>query len=210
MGRIVSTDTEAPEPFATLDDYVARHGAVPTEDEARVEALLAEVSATIRAHTGQRITRATTTQRFPIRRGKVTLTDRPIHDIVSVKVARSSNALAFTRVSDTEIQFDQADLIVGDVAITETDVEYDHGYDDSHDPRGVLPRLAGMTLDLTARAYGVRAQDSGVTQESIQGYSYQIGGAAAAGSSGLLPAEEKALDKLVGKPLRATTFAIAP
>lgn len=207
MGRIVSA-TAAPAPFATVEDYIARHGDIPTQDVARIEALLLEVSSTIRGYTGQRITRATTTQRIPIVRCKATLSDRPVHDVLSVTNPWNDSEVPYTRLTDNVLEFELRDLLDRGTPIVQVDVEYDHGFDDDYDPRGVLPALVGMTTDLAARAYGVKPQDSGVTQESIAGYSYQIGGAAAAGARGLLPADELALDRLLGTRRKATTFEI--
>lgn len=67
------------------------------------------------------------------------------------------------------------------------DVTYTHGIDPVPD------EIVALVCQVAARALGVEPDQSGVSQETISGYSYTLGSAAAAGGLGLLPAEKEVL-----------------
>jgi len=73
------------------------------------------------------------------------------------------------------------------------DVTYSHAFD-----ADVLASVAGVVATIAARAYGHPLEAGAVTSESVQGYSYSTGSAAASGGFGLLPAEHRKLRRLVG------------
>lgn len=55
--------------------------------------------------------------------------------------------------------------------------------------------VASVIYQITGRALGRAADETGLTQESIGSYSYSVGAAAAAGTAGMLPDERAVLDR---------------
>lgn len=183
--------------LATADDVEARLGrSLTTAEEERVDALLADASASIRSYTGQQFTQATTTDRFRVRRGSVTLPQRPVASIDSVTDVRTSTSVYH--------RWDGIDRIVFSVSALDefewepfrvgngppvVEIEYTHGYETIPD------EIIGVVCSVVTRSLGRRPEDSAVSQESIAGYSYSIGSAGAAGGFGLLPDERAVLDR---------------
>lgn len=208
MGRTITPST-APDPLATVEDYEVHVGPVGAENVARIEALLVSASASIRAYVRRTITRAETVERCKLRRYRITLKERPIHEITSVVAAGGDAELAYTSTDEGILEFTPYALLNSDGTYpAQIDVTYSHGLDDSYDPSGVLPAVVGMACTVAARAFGVKPESSGVTSETISGYTYQLGAAAAAGGVGLLPNEEAALRRLFMRS-RAGTLDIA-
>lgn len=58
----------------------------------------------------------------------------------------------------------------------------------------VPPAIVAVCCQMAIRAYGLDPKDSGHQQESIVGYSYSVGVAAASGGIGMLPDERRVLD----------------
>jgi hypothetical protein len=69
------------------------------------------------------------------------------------------------------------------------DVTYSHGYET------VPADIVAVVCQIVGRAFGRTADATAVTQESIAGYSYSIGGAAAQGPLGLMQNEREVLDR---------------
>ena len=207
MGRTIAPTTAAA-PLATLDDYLVHVGPVADTATARVEALLASSSASIRTFTNRTITRATATERCVVNRWRVNLKERPIHTVSAVVAAGTETAVAYTIPRDGRIEFDPAALATSTGYLTEIDVTYEHGLDADYDPSGILPAVVGICCTIAARAFGVKPETAGVTSETISGYTYQLGAAAAAGGVGLLPSEQLALRRLF-KQVRAGSLEIA-
>jgi len=200
--------------LATSADLEARLGRALTTDEAtRAAKLLTDASAMVRTHTHQDITRSTTTQRVkqiavPELVGSVCwpgflrLPQRPVNSIVSVTDI-DGNVL----ISGTDYRW------VGGqkVAIfypSYVDVSYNHGLDSLNDDRGVLDAVAGIVCQIVGRALGRPADETALSQETVDGYSYTVGAAASAGPFGVLDDEKAALDSLLGR-VKATSMRLA-
>jgi hypothetical protein len=69
------------------------------------------------------------------------------------------------------------------------DVTYTAGYDD------VPADVVAVVVQIALRAFGVNAEQTGLQSESIAGYSYSVGSAAASGGLGMLQAEREVLDR---------------
>lgn len=176
-----------------VSDIEAHLGRALTSPEvARVAALMADASGSIRSYTKQTITEETTTDVLRIRNGRVRLPQRPV---TAVTVVVNSNG------DPVIYQWDGADsLVTGSnvpdawawvpfassiVALT---VTYTHGYNPIPDD------IIGVGCSMVMRALGREPVDAGMTSESIQGYSYTIGAIGAAGALGLLDSERMILD----------------
>jgi hypothetical protein len=181
------------DPLATEADIAARLSRALTGTEAaRVDALLTDASAAVRSHVPQEFTRATTTDRLLVRRGVVRLPQRPVIAIDAV-IGATGNPVLY--------RWDGDDLLhsTGDVPDTfawvpycdgprYVDVTYTHGYAPIPDD------IVAVVCSIVTRALGRIPTDAGLTSESIAGYSYSIGSAAAAGGLGMLPDERAVLD----------------
>lgn len=190
--------------LASIGDMEARLGRELETDQqvARVEALLADASAAVRSYTGQQFTRATTTDRLtPPVRGPVVLPQRPVNDVTAVAsvlgVAQQflwdglnlyvGTYLAGVIINLAEAYYDGG-RYYGSNRRQPIDVTYDHGY-------SVIPGdVVAVVCQMAGRAFGRPLEDSGVQQESIGGYAYTTGVAAAAGGVGMLRDERAVLD----------------
>jgi hypothetical protein len=208
------------DPFATSDDVVERLGRELSPSEAqRIDALLVDASGSIRARSRQIITRAVSTLRVrPIpdsrprrqyrqdifysyenrdrRVGLVSLPQRPVNSITSVKWEGTDLAYRWDGLSIIEVG-----------TLRPVDVVYDHGYDTTNDDLGVLDTIGGICCQIVGRALGRPADTVGLQQESIAGYSYTVGAAAAAGAAGMMQDEKDALDALFPR-VRARTIRL--
>ncbi len=170
-------------PLATVADVEARLGRTLTDDEEdQMEALLADVSAAVRAYTGQEITAATASDiRLKVRGRTVRLPQRPVTAVDSVDNV-SGDAVTFTWYAGDTLNVDYAP------AEGWVDVTYDHGFED------VPPDIIAVVCNIAMRAFGTPSEQTGMQSESIGTYSYTIGGAAAAGTLGMLADEKAVLD----------------
>lgn len=168
--------------LATTDDLEARLGRPLTADEfARAPAVLADVSASIRARTGQTFERGTHELRARVKRGMVRLSQRPVHDVTTV-TDRHGTAVAHEWDGLDRVYVDTL-CLPGRAPVQVVDVTYDAGPDEA--PADVV----GVACSVALRTIGADPLEGGVVSESIDGYSYRLGSAAGAGSYGLLPAE---------------------
>jgi hypothetical protein len=148
--------------------------------------MLNDVSAAVRAYTGQYFTRTETTERLTVDRGTVRLTQHPVHavttvtDLTGAEIVASWNGL------------DRVTLDPGPAATFVTipvDVTYDHGYD-------TIPAdIVAVVCHIVARSLGSPAEDARLTGQSIDGYSEQFGTIGAAGPFGLFADEQRILDR---------------
>lgn len=193
--------------LATANDLQARLTRTLTDaDAARVAALLDDASAAVRKYVRQRIDQVETTDRLKVRNANhemfVTLPERPVVDISSVADI-NGNTVEYEWDGATRLRLTwrTGETFASDLysELRYVDVTYTHGYGDDNDPHGKLEEVAGIVANIAARAFGTPAEETGKTAESIAGYSYQIGGAAAAGAFGLLASEKDALAALFGK-----------
>jgi hypothetical protein len=182
--------------LATVADLETRLGRTLTATEAaRAETLLAGVSARVRSYTGQQFERSTSTARVRVRNGRLVLPQRPVSDVLAIKDVDGRN-VPFTWHAGSGI-------ILGTNGYPPihpveaawygrhrewVDVTYTHGYDQL--PADVVEVVCQMAL----RAFGADPSASSLGQESVEGYSYSLGSAGAAGAVGMLNDEKAALD----------------
>jgi hypothetical protein len=179
--------------LATSADVVARLGrALTTVEAARIDALLTDASASVRNYTRQTITEETTTDRLRVRGGKVRLPQRPVTAVTSVTNMNGDPVLyQWFGFDDLWTSPNVPDTWAWEpwrTGIMAVDVTYTHGYDPVPDD------IVGVVCSIVMRAIGREPVDAGITTESIQGYSYTLGSAAAAGGFGMLQAERDILD----------------
>ncbi|KAA6216392.1 hypothetical protein [Streptomyces filamentosus] len=159
-------------PLATVADLAVMLGRTftPTQ-EAQAQALLDQASSVVRAYVRQDITRATTTDTFTMRRpdptmhrcgGMVTLSQRPIVDISSVKV---------NGVEATDWWQDGSDLLLSSWAWADppaahrppqVEVTYTHGWD---------PVPGDIETIVLQAANRVIVNPSGIRSETVGGES---------------------------------------
>lgn len=182
--------------LATTAEFEARLGRALTAgaETDRVEALLDDVSAVVRAYTGQQITSSSTTDRIQVRNGTVRLPQRPVTAVAGVDNV-DGDPIGYSWDAGDAIYLDGFNPSRSfEVApfINRTpwvDVTYTHGY------ATVPADIVAVVCQMVGRAFGRTAETAGVTQESIAGYSYSVGAAAAAGPMGMLADERRILDK---------------
>lgn len=180
--------------LATSTDIEARLGRTLTTLEAtRVVPLLTDASASVRNYTRQTITQVTDdVVRLKIRNGRVRLPQRPATAVTTVKNTLGDLVL---------FQWDGGSIVVVGSNVPDTfawvpwlngmaavDVTYTHGYSTVPDD------IVGVVCSIVMRALGREPLDAGITSETIQGYSYSLGSAGAAGAFGLLSSEADILD----------------
>jgi len=198
-------------PLATTADLAARLGrALTTEETTRATALLPDASAMVRTHARQQITRSISTQRLrPYGVQKmvgsqlwpswVRLPQRPVNAVSGVV-----DLDGVVLVDGTDFRWIGGETLLI-VASGPVDVTYDHGWGDdlsvppvSNDEIGILDAVAGIVCQIVGRALGRPADETALSQETVDGYSYTVGSAASAGPFGMLEDEENALDNLLG------------
>lgn len=169
--------------LATVAQLEARLGRdIPAGTETtRATALLDDVSAAIRAYTGQAFAQDVTTVRLRARGYAVRLAQRAVNDVTAV-VDVEGNAVEFTWHAGSLIKLSSLPLDGW------VDVTYDHGDDTVPDA------IVAIACQIAGRALGTKADSAGITQETIGSYSYSIGAAAAAGAFGILESEKAILD----------------
>jgi len=186
--------------IATVDDVVARLGRdLSVEDRARVEVLLEDASSMVRQVAGRPFGTWTGTIRRRVRDGRVWLAMR---DITAVSAVKTIDAVDLDGTWDgmhlvmlsQPLAFDQDGTAVDvvDITLTRTGPTA---------PQWVV----GLVAQMAARAFGQPADRAGVQQETIAGYSYSMGSAAAQGGGGLMAAEEARL-RAAFPPLAANVW----
>lgn len=188
----------------TISDIEIRVGRTFTSTEVgRIAALIQDASAAIRLYCGRPFAEETVTVRRVPHNGTINLRRR---DVTAVSAVTTTDAVAVDHTWDglhtitisNPWRFDY-EYPTGQTT-TVVDVTYTYGSD-------VVPdAVKAVACQVVARAFGVPADQTGVQQEAIGGYSYTTGSAAAAGPVGLLPAEMRALDvyRSVGGTAQAT------
>lgn len=180
------------ETLATVDDLQDRMS-VDATDYARADALLKDASASVRRYTGQDFTETDSTVTLKVRNGRVRLPQRPVTAVASVLDANGNT------VNHTWLDGDEWVTVGSNVfdswafepwrnGYSKVTVTYTHGYETIPD------EIIGVVCQIAARAYGRPAEDTGMSSESIDGYSYSTGAAAAAGGFGMLPDERLTLE----------------
>lgn len=186
----------ATDPIATIDDLRARVQIPITslEDVTRAEALLSDASSMVRSVTGRPFGSFDVTVRLSAFDGLVKIAARDISAVASVTTVTGQDLGArwdghHTIAVGMLNQFDVDESLSPDV------VEVTYTRTGPLAPDWVV----AMVCQMAARAFGRPPEQSGVSQESIAGYSYSVGSAAAAGGIGLLPYEEAQLRRAFPK-----------
>lgn len=195
------------DPLATIDAFTDRLGRDLADSErTRAQALLVDASAKIRSFTSQEISLDSSTDRVRVRSrdGRIPLAQAPVVSVATVISVPGGVNVPFYwdglalwggwSFPDSNVEGPigwerrRHGMVV--------DVTYMHGLDPIPD------EIVALTCQVAARALGVRPDESGVSQETISGYSYTLGSAAAAGGLGLLPAEEEVLKNYMAPNVR--------
>lgn len=185
------------EPIATIEDFEVRLNKEITGsgEEDRVEALLGDASSAVRSVTGRPFGDVTVTRRVHVIDGIAHLAERDISDVTAVKTVDGTD-IGVSWNGGHRVYVGAVDLLQYDLEAAESDT-VDVTYVRSGRP---APQwVVAMVVQMAARAYGRPADQMGVQQEAIAGYSYSVGSAAAAGAIGLLPDELKRLKEAFPK-----------
>lgn len=178
--------------LATQPDLEARLGRGLTDDElAQANALLDDVSAAVILYTGQKLARATYELRTRVKRGKVRLPQKPVHDVTAV-TDRFGNAIEFTWDGLDKVIVDCCQF-TGSPPIQVVDISYDAG------PDTVPTPIVGLVSAIALRALGIDPTETAVTQESVDGYAFTIGSAGGGRAYGVLPSEGRVLAQFKGR-----------
>jgi hypothetical protein len=179
------------EPLAKTTDLVERLGRDLTEQETiRSQTLLLDASSAVRAAAGgQEISEATSDAFVFPRRERIMLPQVPVTAVNSVKNVIGTDITfswyaGFTAYVGWDAYLNQFDVepfyFPARVPLV---VNYTHGY-------AVVPdEIVAVVCGIAARALGQPPDTTGVIQESLGGYAYTLGSAAAAGGLGMLDSE---------------------
>lgn len=143
-------------PLITSQDIETRLGRPLSDAEmVRVDALIADASAEVRAYTGQLVTAGTSTVTLPVVGGRVTLPQRPVNAVVAVD-------------GDPVTEPDIVGPTLRGLWACEVTVTYEHGYDQV--PDDIVSVVAAMVLR------GLATSPAGplYSRESIGEYSYGL------------------------------------
>lgn len=169
--------------LATKADLAARLGRdITCDEDARLDALLADASALVRGYTGQDFGPATSTVILRAQAGMITLPQRPVVSVASVTAIGISgvpdvalidywwDGLDKIRLGEgncvinlPEVWWDDDDGYPGTFSVT-----YSHGADEV--PPDVVMVVCGMVLRTVTAPTSV----GGVTSETIGPYSYRL------------------------------------
>lgn len=182
--------------LATIEDLeIALETSLSGASLVRAEQLLKNASAAVVAYTGQQFLPGTSTVRLSTRKGFARLGQTPVTAVTAVEDP-NGNPMLFT--------WDGADRVYLGMNVIDTfawepfrtpirraKVTYTHG-----DP--VVPDdIKAVVLSAAGRAFGVKPQDTAVSQETIGQYNYSTGSAASSGAIGFLLPERAVLDRYV-------------
>lgn len=171
------------DPLATADDLAGRLGRTLTDTETdQAELLLADASAAVRAYCGQQFGQSDQTSRLRVRGGVIFLPQRPVTSVTTV-ADPDGNDIDFTWYAGDRIALSSPS------AAQWADVTYTAGYEE------IPADIVAVVCQIAGRALGRPADETGLASETIGQYSYSVGGAAAAGSVGMLADERAVLDR---------------
>lgn len=182
------------DPLATVEDVEVRIGRPITsiDERQRIEALLRDASAAVRLYTGRQFSTGSVTDRLRV------WNDGAVHlprEVTAVTAVASIDGLSVGHTWDgmervyvgLPDQFDVEPLVLPNSGVV--DVTYTIG------TSTVPDAIVAVVAQIAARAFGTPADGSGRQQESIAGYSYSVGTAAASGGVGMLAGEKAVLDR---------------
>jgi hypothetical protein len=187
--------------ISDLEDHLGR-ALTDVDVIVRAESLLTKASARAVTYMGQEIVESTSTSQVKVRNGIARLPQRPVTAVSGV-VNLAGGTLSYSWLNDDRVQVGSNSLNWFEVEpfrnpVAEVRITYTHGYDE------VPADIVGVVCQMAARALGQAPDATGMQQESIAGYSYTVGGAAASGPVGLMADEKAALDvyRRVGGSIR--------
>ena len=174
----------------TPGDIEARVGRPLTDAEQnRLAAVVRDVSAAIRSYTGQTITLVEDDEvRLRVVGGQIRLPQRPVVEVSAV-TSTTGTALSYEW---NGIEHADVTTWAGNYWPTHqdlVDVTYTHGY------ATVPDDIVAVACQVAIRSLAVAIDSTAMQQESIGGYSYTLGGAAANGALGFLAGERQVLDR---------------
>jgi hypothetical protein len=185
-------------PLATAADVEARLGrSLAPQEQARIDALLTDVSAMVRNRSGQKFSRIQSVTRMRAIDGKLKLVQKPVISVDLVQIVNWDDTL--TTYSPGVYWFDgidtiggvtlQSGVIVNSPAIwadqvmpAAFQVTYTHG--DTETPADILAIVCNAIL----RALGA-SSPSGTVSETVGQYSYRLDSSAVGGVVGFLADE---------------------
>lgn len=181
-----------PTPLASIADAV-RLGYTLTSG--RESELLARASARIRRAAGQHITSLTSTIRLDVESGVIYLPGGPVTAVAEVKHAADDGGSVisgwrwngYNRISNVRLR----------PCATQADVNFTHGLINSPDQLTEIVCSVAQRLGLGDSVSGMEA---GIRSESIDDYSVTYASEARVDAASLLPGEEAALAKIIGRP----------
>lgn len=189
------------EALATVDDLEAVLGRDLTDAEgARADRLLTAASNRVRrAAGGQQFTavKGDVIRRRVLNR-HVWLPQRPVNNVIAVQLPDATDlTFAWAGLSEVQVWL----LLPTSFALAPwpprerdvVDITYDHGYDPDYGYDSIPEEVRDIVVNVVTRALGLDPLDAGLTEESIQGYTYRRGAIGAAGPLGLLPDELEVL-----------------
>lgn len=191
--------------LATKADLVARLGRdITCDEDTRIEALLADASALVRAFTGQDFS-LTSGDALTIRAqgGMIRLPQRPVTAVTSV-VAIGGNGAPDVTLTDWWFDgIDQIRIGAGNYVINLPEVWWDDedGYPGtfrvtySHGYAAVPPDVVAVVCGMVLRTVTAPTVAGGVVSETIGPYSYRLDSAGAGTSVALGEMERKALSR---------------
>lgn len=165
------------DPIASIDQLETALGReLSGVEESRADLYLRIASDVVRSVTGHRYSTETHTWQGFTSGAKARLLPLPVASVTSV-VDSSGAAVTYTLRGDTVYVDTDAELVVTFTAghSTAPDLE------------------VGIVCQMAIRALSVDPGQVGYTSETIDGYNYGIGSAAAAAAAGMLPGERAAL-----------------
>jgi hypothetical protein len=172
--------------LATVADLEARLGHT-IADPAQAAAMLEDVSAAVRAYTGQLFSRVVTTDRLAARRGLVRLPQRPVNAVSAVTL-NDGTAVLFDWETGAETVC-VAGVDVSCSRVAHVQVTYDHGYDT------VPGDIIAVVCNVANRGLGTDPSMGAVASRSITNYQETFGPVGASGATGLFSNEATVLDR---------------
>lgn len=182
--------------LATLDDLTPRLGRDLTDAELlRADSALTDVSAAVRAYTGQQFLIDEITARLPVRRNKIRLPQRPVTAVDTVDDV-DGNSLEFTWDAGDVVYLDsvagrafELETVPRRLPLRWADVTYTAGYETVPDD------IVAVVCSIAARSLGATPEHAGVTSMSLGDAAIGYGTVGASGALGMFDGERAVLDR---------------
>lgn len=172
--------------LASVADLETRLGH-PVANATQADAVLDDVSAAVRAYTGQLFSRLVTTDRLTVRKGLVRLPQRPVNSVDEVQLS-DGTTVTFEWQTGAE-SLCVAGWETSCSRVSAVLVTYDHGYD-------TIPQdVVAVVCNVSNRVLGTDPTSGAVASRSITNYQETFGPVGASGSTGLFSSESTVLDR---------------